>query len=78
MSSKATLKEHDPQRYAQICREQDRLKEAYSDSMQMARLCPFCGHKVEILCRGSHSGAYIKCPGCGENVFFPPVSFRRS
>lgn len=76
MSTRVTLKQRDPQRYAQICREQDRLKEAYSSSVQVARLCPFCGHKIEILCRGPYSGTYTKCPGCGEDVFFPPISFR--
>ena len=44
--------------------------------MTLARLCPYCGHKIEILSRGTHGYAFTKCPNCGENVGFPPVSFR--
>ena len=31
---------------------------------------------VEILCKGNHGAVYVKCPHCGEQVFFPPVAFR--
>lgn len=76
--SKFNLKEADPLRYAQVLAEQQELKRTHSSSIRMARLCPFCEHKVEVLCRGSHSATYLKCPSCGEDIFFPPVMFRRA
>lgn len=73
---KVNIKVSDPVHYAQVTAEQEELKRIYSSSMTLARLCPYCGHKVEILCRGTHGGSYTRCPNCGENVFFPPVAFR--
>lgn len=74
---KVNVRTKNPTYYAQVSAEQEELKRAYSSSMTMARLCPYCQHKIEILCRGSHGGCYTRCPSCGEQVFFPPVSFRR-
>ncbi|MCI8810643.1 MAG: hypothetical protein HFF84_11125 [Oscillibacter sp.] len=76
--SKRNIRQSDPAHYARVSVEQEELRKRYSSQICMARLCPFCGHKVEILCRGTHSGTYIKCPNCGEEIFFPPVSFRRT
>ena len=73
---KVNIRTKDPVHYAKVMAEQEELRKAYSSSMTMARLCPYCGHKIEILCRGDHGGSYNRCPNCGENVFFPPVSFR--
>ena len=42
----------------------------------MARLCPYCKLRLETLCKGAHGATYLKCPQCGEAVFFPPVVFR--
>jgi len=75
---KFSLKEVDPIRYEQVVNEQKELKAAYASRMTMARMCPYCNHKIEVLCRGNHGGCYIKCPNCSEEVFFPPVSFRRN
>ena len=60
--------------------EQERLRAegVRSSNMTLARLCPYCDHKIEILFRGSHGYSFIKCPNCGENVGSPPVSFRRA
>lgn len=76
--ARINVKQSDPARYAQIRAEQQALEKAHSSSVKMARLCPYCDHKIEILCRGTHSGTYTKCPNCGETIFFPPVSFRRA
>ena len=76
--AKVNIRQTDPVRYARVAAEQDALKKTYGSQMQIARLCPYCGHKVEHLCRGTHSGAYTKCPNCGETVFFPPVTLRRA
>ena len=75
---RVNIKQADPVRYAQVAAEQEELKRTYSSQMQVARLCPYCGHKVAVLCRGTHSGSYAKCPSCGEHVFFPPITFRRA
>ena len=75
---KINIKESDPVRYAQVRAEQEALEKALSTTVKMARFCPYCSHKIEILCRGTHSAAYVKCPNCGEDTFFPPVSFRRT
>lgn len=75
---KVNVRTSNPGRYAQVAAEQEQLKQTYSSSITMARLCPFCSHKVEVLCRGNHGSAYNQCPKCGETIFFPPVSFRRA
>ena len=74
---KVNVRETNPNHYAQVSAEQEELKKTFASKMHIARLCPYCDHKIETLCRGSHGGAYIKCPNCGESVFFPPISFRR-
>lgn len=56
--------------------EQQELKKQYSSHITMARICPYCQNKLEILCKGNHGAVYVKCPHCGEQVFFPPVAFR--
>ena len=76
--ARINVKESDPERYAQVRAEQQALEKAHFSSVRLARLCPYCDHKVEVLCRGTHSGTYVKCSHCGEDIFFPPVSFRRA
>ncbi len=72
------IQEKDPDRYAKVKAEQEQLRAecARNSSMTMARLCPYCEHKIEILLRGIHGYSFLKCPNCGEQVGFPPVSFR--
>lgn len=43
----------------------------------IARLCPFCDQKVELLYPGRHSASRSKCPACGEQVAFPAVTFSK-
>ena len=73
---KYNVREQDPARYAKAQAVQTELKKQCSGQYTLARICPFCDHKVEILYRGSHGSACLKCPVCGEEVIFPPVSFR--
>ena len=75
---KFSLKEANPVLYEQVMQEQNELRGTYASRVTMARLCPYCNHKLEVLCRGSHGSSSIKCPNCNEEVFFPPVSFRRA
>ena len=72
------IQEKDPDRYAKVKAEQEQLRAecARNSSMTMARLCLYCEHKIEILLRGIHGYSFLKCPNCGEQVGFPPVSFR--
>ena len=72
------IQEKYPDRYAKVKAEQEQLRAecARNSSMTMARLCPYCEHKIEILLRGIHGYSFLKCPNCGEQVGFPPVSFR--
>ena len=66
----------DSAQYEKIKTEQEELKEKYLCGVTMARLCPYCHNKVEILCKGHHAASFQKCPHCGEKVVFPPVEFR--
>ena len=58
------IQEKDPARYAKVKAEQGQLRAecARNSSMTMARLCPFCEHKIEILLRGTHGYSFLKCP----------------
>ena len=55
------VKEADPVRYAQIKAEQEALKKQF-DGLVVARPCPYCQHKIEMLYRGTHGACSIK-PG---------------
>lgn len=74
--SRVNIKESEPVRYAQVKAEQIALHQQYGSQMKIARMCPYCQHRVEMLLRGQHGAAMIKCPHCGEDVLFPPISFR--
>lgn len=76
--AKINSKALDPLRYSCIQAEQQELKKQYSNHTTMARLCPYCQNKLEVLCKGTHGASYVKCSQCGEQVFFPPVTFRLS
>lgn len=73
---RVNIREVDPIHYAKVRAEQEKLQAQCDSTMMVARLCPYCSHKIEVLCRGTHSGAIAKCSNCGEKVFFPPISFR--
>ena len=49
------VKTQDPERYAQVKAEQEELKLQFSMAAfgtSVARLCPYCEQKIEILYRG--------------------------
>ena len=50
----------DPVRHAQVRAEQEELQRQYATHITMARLCPYCEHKVEVLCKGSHGASFVK------------------
>lgn len=74
--AKVNIREINPARYAKIKSEQDALRAQCGSLIKLSRLCPYCEHKVENIAKGSHGYAMAKCPHCGEEVIFPPISFR--
>ena len=74
--AKINIRERNPEHYAKVKVEQEALIKKCSAQLGIARLCPYCEHKVSIVLRGEHSYSKEKCPNCGENVVFPPISFR--
>lgn len=75
--AKVNVRLNNPERYAKVKAEQEALQKECSTQIGIARLCPYCEHKISILLRGEHSFSKEKCPNCGESVVFPPISFRR-
>ena len=73
--SKINIKEKDPAHYARVKAEQDELNKQCQSNIAVARICPYCGHKIAILHSGHHSFSREKCPNCGEEVTFPPIVF---
>ena len=67
----------DPERYKKVKAQQQELYYQCNAQMTMARICPYCRHRIAIIYSGSHSYSQNKCPNCGEEVVFPPVCFRR-
>ena len=76
--AKVDVQRANPELYEQVKTEQERLKIHCRAQMKVARLCPYCGHKTTTIYKGNHGYADEKCPNCGEEVIFPPISFRLS
>lgn len=74
--AKVNPKMYDPERYEAVKRDQEELRKQCKGIMMLIRPCPYCGHRVESVARGVHGYSFTKCPNCGEEVVFPPVSFR--
>lgn len=72
---KVDIKKENPELYERVSKEQRALREKCSH-YKVARLCPYCGHKVTTVYKGDHGYSDEKCTNCGENVLFPPISFR--
>lgn len=75
---KVNIREKDPLKYAAVKAAQEELSKKCAALLKVARICPYCGHSIEFLCKGNHSFSQVKCPVCGEPVTFPPISFRLS
>ena len=74
---RTNIRQINPEHYAQVKAAQDSLRKQCSGMLQMVRLCPYCGHRVENVARGEHGYTFAKCSNCGEEVVFPPVSVRK-
>lgn len=69
------VRTQNPERYAQVKAEQEELKIQFSMAAfgtSVARLCPYCEHKIEILYRGAHGPSRAKCE-C-QSIFEPHAS----
>ena len=67
-----------PEHYARVKAEQELLRRQYRSGLMTARICPYCGFKIEMLARGHHDPSQLKCSNCGEDVIFPPIQCRRA
>lgn len=66
-----------PEHYARVKAEQAQVEKQYfTHGLLIARVCPYCGNKIEMLARGRHDPSQLKCSNCGEEVKFPPIQFR--
>ena len=74
--AKVNAQQLNPERFALVREEQEDMKRQYRGMLKVARLCPYCDHRVEDLARGQHGYTMAKCPNCGQEVVFPPISFR--
>lgn len=74
--AKINVRELDPQRYSCIQTEQQELKKQYSSHITMARMCPYCQNKLEILCKGNHGAVYVKCHRWEKHLFSAMGAFR--
>lgn len=70
------IKKKDPAHYAAVKAMQEKMINQCSMGVKLAKLCPYCMHKIEIIQSGSHGASHVKCPHCKEEVFFPPIFFR--
>ena len=75
---KINIREQDPRKYEAVKAEQDKLKAICGSQIKVAKICPYCGHTVAYVCKGTHAYTQEKCTNCGETITFPPISFRRS
>ena len=74
--SRVNINQNNPVHYAKVKAEQEKLRRQCSSELSIARICPYCRHRITILFRGQHSYSKEKCPNCGEEVIFPPIQFR--
>ena len=75
---KTNVQQIDPARYARVRAAQDDLKRKAEGKLKMIRLCPYCEHRVESVAQGSHGYVITKYSHCGEEIVFPPLSFRQA
>ena len=73
---KINIREKDPELYEKVKSEQNKMRTQCNARVKVARLCPYCGHKITTIYKGEHGYATEKCGNCGEDVIFPPISFR--
>ena len=78
MANRFQVQRTDPAKYAAVKRQQDTLREQCQGVLKVARICPYCNHRVDDVAKGDHGYSFTKCPHCGEEIVFPPIHFRFS
>lgn len=76
MANRFSARTYDPVRYAAVKKQQEALKEQCRGLLTVARICPYCNHRIDDAVKGDHGYTFSKCPNCGEEVIFPPIHFR--
>lgn len=76
MANRYSVQVRDPEKYKAVKKQQNALKEQCRGVLRVARICPYCDHRVDDVAKGDHGYAFAKCPNCGEEVVFPPIHFR--
>ena len=71
--TKADIRNKDPDRYEIASFFNDAQTALLRGQPCIARLCPYCDQKIELLYPGKHSAARGKCMNCGAQVAFPSV-----
>ena len=52
---KINIREQDPRKYEAVKAEQDKLKAICGSQIKVAKICPYCGHTVSYICKGTHA-----------------------
>lgn len=55
--AKVDVQRANPELYEQVKSEQNKMKTHCRAQMKVARLCPYCGHKITTIYKGSHGYA---------------------
>ena len=76
MANRFSVRAYDPARYAAVKQQQDALKDQCKGLLTVARICPYCNHRINDVAKGDHGYTFAKCPHCKEEVIFPPIHFR--
>lgn len=74
--AKFNIKEVNPMLYEKVKAEQETIKKQCEGKLTLVRVCPYCKHKVSEVVKGNHGYTFGKCDRCGEDIIFPPISFR--
>ena len=78
MSKKIDIKKKAPEHCAEVDAVQEKMKAECSSGVRVRVGCPYCGHPVVTAFKGHHDSFMAVCPQCEQEVFFPPIKFRRA
>lgn len=75
---KVNIEQRNPELYSKVKEQQAALMNMCSGAITIVRICPYCKHKIAEVVQGQHGYFMTKCDKCGEDVVFPPLSFRKA
>lgn len=70
------IESSNPAHYKKVKATQDEMRQKCEGMLTVARLCPYCRHKVLEAAQGFHGYIFTKCEKCGYDIILPPLSFR--